>query len=420
MFRKLLYLATAIFATHTLPAQNVEIPDARFKDALLSVSAINTNGDGEIQLSEAKAFKGEMNLSRKKISDLTGIEAFENLTALNCSNNDLSKLSVSNNRKLRLLNCSNNSLSELGVSFNNVLEKLYCSANLLTELNVSGNPALNTLLCYNNKITALDLSHNPLLEELSCWANQIVELDFATNPRLERLTCHSNRLEYLNLQNLNPSKLALDAKNNLNLACVQVDNIAAAKVNWPKIDSIANFRTDCTATLFPNTPYNLGVSMPAKILGEGLDAIYIEAEQLPRFAGCADEACTNGKILDFVKANLKYPEQAIANSKEGLVSVSFIVEKDGSFSDVKVLRGIGDGCDEEVLRLVGAMVPWVPAQDKGETVRAKQHLIIAFKPHKSEPQLHQQPKKDASVVPAEDEPPTKGKKKKKCKNKKKS
>ena len=76
--------------------QNVYIPDANFKSYLVNTTAINTNGDSEIQVSEASAFTGVIICPSQNISDLTGIEAFTALTLLNCGFNQLTSLDVSN------------------------------------------------------------------------------------------------------------------------------------------------------------------------------------------------------------------------------------------------------------------------------------------------------------------------------------
>ena len=80
--------------------QNVYIPDANFKTYLVGNTAINTNGDNEIQLSEATIFNGSINCYSQNISDLTGIEAFTNLNSLNVNNNQLTSLDLSNNTAL--------------------------------------------------------------------------------------------------------------------------------------------------------------------------------------------------------------------------------------------------------------------------------------------------------------------------------
>ena len=93
--------------------QNINIPDANFKNYLINNSNINTNGDSEIQVSEASAFTGAIECSSQNISDLTGIEAFTALTYLVCYNNQLTSLDISNNTALTLLSFSNNQIISL-------------------------------------------------------------------------------------------------------------------------------------------------------------------------------------------------------------------------------------------------------------------------------------------------------------------
>ena len=126
----------------------VNIPDADFKNALLThIPVIDTNGDNEIQHSEAEAFTGALSLDDKNISNLTGIEAFTSVTQLYCHSNNLTSLDV---------------------SANTALQELYCFNNQLTSLNISTNTALQILDCYINELTSLDLSNNRALTFLAC------------------------------------------------------------------------------------------------------------------------------------------------------------------------------------------------------------------------------------------------------------
>ena len=118
--------------------QNVNIPDANFKAYLVGNTDINTNGDSEIQVSEANAFSGSIycgdlyNLDFSEdmsISDLTGIEEFTALTGLECSGNQLTSLDVSMNTALTGLSCAANQLTSLDVSQNTALTKLWCYGN---------------------------------------------------------------------------------------------------------------------------------------------------------------------------------------------------------------------------------------------------------------------------------------------------
>jgi Leucine-rich repeat (LRR) protein len=95
---------------------NIVIPDPNFKAYLVGNSLINTNGDSEIQVSEATAYTGIIDCQSMGISDLTGIACFPSLFSLNCSNNQLSSLDVSQNTALIALWCYNNQLTSLDVS----------------------------------------------------------------------------------------------------------------------------------------------------------------------------------------------------------------------------------------------------------------------------------------------------------------
>ena len=99
--------------------QNVNIPDANFKAYLVTNPSINTNGDNQIQVSEASAFNGIIDCGYMNISNLTGIEAFVSLTSLNCGFNQLTSLNVSACTALTYLDCTYNQLTSLDVKNGN-------------------------------------------------------------------------------------------------------------------------------------------------------------------------------------------------------------------------------------------------------------------------------------------------------------
>ena len=84
-------------------------------------------------------------------------------------------------------------------------------------------------------------------------------------------------------------------------------------------------------------------------------------------------------FYDYVLDNLKYPVQAKRMEIEGKVFVQFVVEKDGSLSDVHVIKGIGAGCDEEAIRVVQNAPKWKPAKQRGRPVRQRLVLPLTFK-----------------------------------------
>lgn len=178
---------------------NVNIPNNIFKTYLLGNSAINTNGDNEIQLSEASAFMGTIDVINLGISDLTGIEAFTSLTVLKARSNNLTSLDITNNTALTLLDCGYNDIASLDISNNTALIELQCSHNELSVLDVSNNTALTKLNTRTNNLTSLDLSNNLALTELECSYNQLTSLDLSNNIDLIILSCRNNQISSLDL-----------------------------------------------------------------------------------------------------------------------------------------------------------------------------------------------------------------------------
>ncbi|WP_299133550.1 T9SS type A sorting domain-containing protein [uncultured Tenacibaculum sp.] len=109
----------------SLSTEVINIPDSNFKKYLLNSTIINGNGDNEIQLLEAKSYPGSIYINNshsnisEKIKDLTGIEAFEKMTSLDCSYNLLTALDLSKNTKLTFLSCKDNNLKELNIQNGN-------------------------------------------------------------------------------------------------------------------------------------------------------------------------------------------------------------------------------------------------------------------------------------------------------------
>lgn len=84
------------------------------------------------------------------------------------------------------------------------------------------------------------------------------------------------------------------------------------------------------------------------------------------------------EMYKFITKNLQYPDEAQKKEIEGKVYVSFVVEIDGSISDVKVLRDIGGGCGEAAVKVVKSMPKWKPAKQSGKYVRMQMTLPFAF------------------------------------------
>jgi len=250
----------------------VYIPDANFKAYLVGNSAINTNGDSEIQVSEATSFNGSIHCGGLNITDLTGIEDFTALTYLDCGYNNLTSLDVSNNTALTYLDCGSNQLTTLDVSNNSALTDLNGGGNQLTNLNVSQNTALVYLNYYSNQLTTLDVSNNTALTTLWGANNQLTTLDVSNNTALNVLHCWNNQLTSLDLRNGNNSNFVkFEGTNNPNLWCINVDNAVWSTALWTaannNIDPQHYFSNNCSGTGIEEQTTNKELLKVTDILG---------------------------------------------------------------------------------------------------------------------------------------------------------
>ncbi len=129
---------------------------------------------------------------------------------------------------------------------------------------------------------------------------------------------------------------------------------------WAKI-----YGTMCLTGLGLTLPANAQTASAPKA-----DLIFVEQEARPK----------NGldEFYKHVRNNLSYPETAKAAGTQGRVFVQFVVQADGSLTDITVIRGIGNGCDEEAVRLVQTSPAWQAAKYQGKPVATEVSLPIRF------------------------------------------
>jgi len=112
---------------------------------------------------------------------------------------------------------------------------------------------------------------------------------------------------------------------------------------------------------------------PVQAVVEDENKIFMVVEQQPEFEGGYEA------MMNFIRKNMRYPASARRMGIDGTVYVSFVVGKDGSIADVKVLRGISADCDKEAVRVVQMMPPWKPGRQNGKNVFVRFNLPIKFK-----------------------------------------
>ena len=101
--------------------------------------------------------------------------------------------------------------------------------------------------------------------------------------------------------------------------------------------------------------------------------VFDVVEQMPSFPGGP------AALMSYLSENVKYPVVAQENGVQGRVVVSFVVEKDGSITDVNVVRSVDPSLDKEAARVVKSMPNWIPGKQNGSAVRVKYNVPVAFK-----------------------------------------
>jgi len=201
-------LSTTCFASTTQTLTYT--PDDNFEQRLIDLGYDNVLDDYVVTASIDTVTI--LDVSSENIADLTGIEAF---SALNW------------------LQCNDNLITSLDVSQNTALTYLQCQSNQLTSLNVNQNTALIYLYCHYNQIISLDISQNPSLIALNCQANQLISLDVRNGNNI----------------NMDLSDWSyFSSENNPNLYCINVDDAFWSTANWTIIDLQHYFSNNCSAT----------------------------------------------------------------------------------------------------------------------------------------------------------------------------
>ncbi len=99
----------------------------------------------------------------------------------------------------------------------------------------------------------------------------------------------------------------------------------------------------------------------------------MRVETIPEFKG------GNENFAKFLNKNLKYPKQARIDKIQGTVILTFVVEKDGTLSDLRVIRGVSPELDQEALRQMSILPPWIPGTQGGKPVRVQFSVPIGFR-----------------------------------------
>lgn len=109
------------------------------------------------------------------------------------------------------------------------------------------------------------------------------------------------------------------------------------------------------------------------------DEFFFSVEEMPRFVGCnADKLCTDSKIMEFIIKNIKYPAIARENNINGRVFISFVVDKLGKVTNVKVIGSVDKYLDDEAIRVVKSLPDFKPGKQRGKAVKVQYNIPIRF------------------------------------------
>ncbi len=251
------------------------VPDDNFEQVLIDLGYDDILND-YVKTSNIESIT-TLNLDERNISDLTGIEAFLELTELRVSRNKLNNLNISENIKLKELQAYENRLSNLDISNNIELSHLYFDRNnittidfsrntkleiisgtynQLTEIDVSENLLLERLAIDNNDIEILDISNNSVLFDLNATYTKLVEVDASQNPDLYFFILNNNDLlEKVSIKNggnsdgMNSTLRWVYLYDNPLLTCIEVDDAENIPTFYP---GTGGWAKDDTATYSDN------------------------------------------------------------------------------------------------------------------------------------------------------------------------
>lgn len=261
----ILILTTFYFLSFS---QVVNIPDQNFKNYLLGDPLINLNGDGEIQVSEASIYDGEIYLYQLNVSSLVGIEAFPLLTMFDIVDTNSLVIDLSANLNLTYVSVSSAAVDTLDFSANCMLEDVRISSTSYNKLDFCPNGSLKSLYLSSNRLDSLLLINLPSLEDLTCNDHYLRYSELSNLPNLNNIKITSFSCDSVVLNSLPElRRLQLYTDSLQNVVLNSVDS-----VSW--FDLTSNIRTNLPWSNFKNVQrFNLGFTPIHEIFPDSLPAL---------------------------------------------------------------------------------------------------------------------------------------------------
>lgn len=229
--------------------------------------------------------------------------------------------------------------------------------------------AAGILLIATISLLLFIINKEPVLKnQLTINQSEHIQADSATN------------IQIAQQQSVTQNEIAVRPPDIIPLSVVNDDKISEAKNTIIQDDVIieADAEPDLLEEKVPSTEQDQIIETYDMHMGQAVEEedqetqIFMVVEQMPEFPGGEE------KLYKFLSDSIGYPELAKQNHIQGKVYVAFVVEKDGSVTDARIIRGIGGGCDEEALRVIKLMPKWIPGKQRGIPIRVQYTLPVKF------------------------------------------
>lgn len=250
--KKIVLIVIAFMAVHTVNAQNVYIPDPEFKAWLVGNYYINTTLDSEITVEEAQSWSGSIKIDGlPNIEDITGIEAFVNITNLELKNLDITTVNLTGMTKLIGLNLDGSKkVRTLDLSPCENLLSFRATGCAIEDLDLSVTPNLQLAHVRFNVLNTLKLPNKNLTVLQIDGGNFTTDLNLSGHTNLVLLQVSNVDVSYINLKNGNNTKIKNPNMKLQSLAaniCVEVDDTLYAK-QWSNVDASVALKLECASS----------------------------------------------------------------------------------------------------------------------------------------------------------------------------
>lgn len=192
-----------IFSSSFAPAkaQNINFVDENFLEYILLYTNIDTNKDGEIQMTEAEEYTGGF-IFTGNIKDVPEVKYFKNLSSLVINGSKVTTVDITGNKEINKISINNSLLTTLDLSQNSKLTMVDISKSAsLKEITFGSHPQLSLISLMFNAIEALDVTRCPMLTNLYFASNNVSSIDVTKNPRLTELNIAANKISSIDLSN---------------------------------------------------------------------------------------------------------------------------------------------------------------------------------------------------------------------------